>query len=106
MYDVASISDALPAPQEPADRSHQLISLLRPLGRLGTNDTVVSVLVEQPKSNLVKRSLNSRNLRQDINAVAILVNHSLDAADLTLHPTQPLLKLVLRGRVSANRGGS
>lgn len=40
--------------------------------------------VEQAERNLVKRGLDRRYLRQDVDAVAVLLDHALDTADLPL----------------------
>jgi hypothetical protein len=43
---------------------------------------VVGVVVEQAQRDLVERRLHSGDLGEDVDAVAVLVDHPLDAADL------------------------
>jgi len=61
--------------------------LLRPLGLVvvgGAEDAVLRVIVEEPERDLVERGLHGRDLRQDVDAVAVVLDHALDAADLAL----------------------
>ena len=61
---------------------------------------MVSMVVEQAQRNLVERGLGSADLGEDIDAVAVLLDHALDAADLTLDPSQPREQLGLGRAVS------
>src|SRR5688572_9735100 len=45
---------------------------------------------EQPESHLVDGATGSRDLRDDLPALAAVGEHLLDAADLTFDATQPL----------------
>ena len=62
---------------------------------------VARVLVEEPERDLVQRGVDRRDLGEDVDAVAIVLDHALDAADLALDPAQALEQLVLGGGVSA-----
>lgn len=74
--------------------------------RVGTDHTVVSVVVEQSQGDLVKRGVDCGQLGQDVDAVAIVLDHALDAADLSLDPAQALEELVLARRVAARGHGA
>ena len=92
------------ATHQPADRIHQLGGLLVALLRgVGADDAMVGVVVEQPERHLVQRRARGRDLREHVDAVAVLLDHALDPADLTLDPLQPRQQLVLGGGVSASR---
>ena len=83
------------------DSCHQLLGALFLLRVRAANDAVVRVVVEQAQGNLVERGLSSGDLRQDVDAVAVVLDHPLDAAHLPLDATQPLQQLVLGCRVAA-----
>src|SRR3954463_14017545 len=87
------------AAQQAADGSHHLVGLRVALGARGAHDAVVRVVVEQAEGDLVEGSLRRRDLREDVDAVAVLVNHVLDPADLAFDAPQPLAQLILRGAV-------
>ena len=53
------------------------------------DDAVVGVVVEQAERDLVERGLDRADLRQHVDAVAVVLDHPLDAADLTLDPPEP-----------------
>src|SRR3954453_667054 len=87
------------AVHEPPDGPHQLLRLLVALGCRRLGDAVAHVPVEQPEGDLVERRLGCCDLRQDVDAVAVVLDHPLDAAHLALGPTQALEQLVLGGGV-------
>src|SRR5665213_3451336 len=66
---------------------------------------VVRVVVEQAERDLVERGLDGADLRQHVDAVAVLFDHALDATDLPLDAAQPCEQRGLGRRVSAGRGG-
>jgi hypothetical protein len=68
---------------------------------VAAGDAVVRVLVEQAGRDLVERRLDRRDLREDVDAVAVLVDRPLDAAVLALDAAQALVELVLRRGVAA-----
>ena len=72
------------------------------LGR-ALDDAVARVLVEQAERDLVERGLDRADLGQDVDAVAVVLDHPLDAADLALDALHALEQLVLRGGVAALR---
>ena len=59
------------------------------------------MIVEQAEGDLVERGLDRGDLGEDVDAVAVLLHHPLDAAHLTFDASQPGAELVLGGRVSA-----
>ena len=84
-----------------ADGCHQLLGALFLLRVRTAHDAVVRVVVEQAEGHLVERGLSSADLRQDVDAVAVVLDHPLDAAHLALDAAQPLQELVLGRRVAA-----
>jgi hypothetical protein len=88
---------------EPADGPHQFVNLLLGVaGRLALPLHAVSgVSVEKAESDLVKRCLGGADLGEDVDAVAVVLHHAGDAADLTLDSRETLEHLVLAGGVAA-----
>ena len=62
-------------------------------------DAVVDVVVEDPIRDAVERGRDRADLRQDVDAVAVLRDHPLDAAHLPLDAVQALDDRVLVGGV-------
>src|SRR5687767_2994345 len=90
---------------QPADRAHQLVGELLGCSFTTTlDDAVASVLVEQPQRDLVERGLDGADLRDDVDAVTILLDHLLDPAHLSLDAAEAVEELVLRGGVPARIG--
>src|SRR3954462_2525289 len=92
------------AAHEAPDGRHQLAGAGVLLGVGAIDDAVARVVVEQPQRDLVERGLDRGDLGQHIDAVAVLVDHALDAADLALDAAQALAELVLGGGVAARLG--
>jgi hypothetical protein len=76
--------ELLAAAHESANRGHHLRGALILLAWLGSDHTGMSVAVEQPERHLVQGGLDRCDLCEDVDAVAIRLDHSLDAAHLTL----------------------
>jgi len=57
-------------------------------------DAVFEVHRKHQHAELVEGCTQGRDLSQDIDTVALLVNHLLDAAHLTGNPGQPLLGIL------------
>ncbi len=91
----------LAAPHEPADGGHQLDRLVVALVGGGADDAVVRMVVEQAERDLVQRRLSGADLGEDVDAVAVVGDHPLDAADLPLHPAKAREQLVLGRAVAA-----
>ena len=77
-------------------------SLLGP-GTVAPDHAVLDVVVEQAERDLVERGLDRADLRQHVDAVAVLVDHLLDAARLTLDALEAGEQLRLGGGVGGHR---
>src|SRR5215203_6951509 len=62
---------------------------------------MAGMVVEQSQRDLVERGLDRRDLRHDLDAVTVVLDHPLDATDLALDAAQPLQQLLLGCGVSA-----
>ena len=67
---------------------------------------VTRVIVEQPEGDLVEGGLHGGDLGEHVDAVAVVLDHALDAADLALDPGEAVEELRLGRRVAAGWGGS
>ena len=72
-------------------------------GGEGLGDTVRHVVLEQLCADLLQRSPHGRDLREDVDAVPVLLDHPLDAAHLALDPVQPLGEGLLVLRVAVHQ---
>ena len=63
-------------------------------------DAVLDVVVEELERDALERGLHGGDLREDVDAVAILLDHPLDPAHLALDPVQPLDERLLVLRVA------
>jgi hypothetical protein len=50
------------------------------------------VPVQDVDGDLLERGLDGRDLGEDVDAVGVLVDHPLQAADLALDPAQTIVK--------------
>jgi len=82
-------------PVRPANHGHQLRYLFPLIGLVAAGDRVFDamrhVIPEHLFLDTPERGSNRRYLRDDIDAVAILVDHSGQAADLAFDPAQAFL---------------
>ena len=62
------------------------------------------VVVEQLQGHGLQSLGRGRDLLEDVDAVAVLVHHALNASDLALYPAQPLLQGVLAVDVTRSHG--
>jgi uncharacterized membrane protein YraQ (UPF0718 family)/YHS domain-containing protein len=69
---------------------------------LGGGDAVVSMRVEQAEGDFVQGGLGGGDLGEDVDAVAILDDHALHAADLSFDPAQTREQLVLTCSVTTD----
>ena len=82
------------AAHEPPDGGHQFVGLgVALVCGGGTHHAVVGVVVEQPERDLVERRLGGADLGEDIDAVAVVLDHALDAPDLSLDALQACQQL-------------
>jgi hypothetical protein len=92
----------LPAAHEAPDSSHQLLGLRAALLLLRTHHTVLGVVVQQAKRNLVQGRLDSGYLSENVDAIPVVVDHALDPTNLAFDAAKTLEQLVLRGCISAD----
>src|SRR2546423_12875078 len=90
---------SMPPPPQPLYRLGQLPHLRGALpgpDRIG--HAVLGMVVQQDQGHALQGRPDGVDLGQHVDAVAILVHHALQSADLALDPTQPSLDglLVLR----------
>ena len=69
----------------------------------GTDHAGLGVPVEQAERHLVERGLRRRDLREDVDAVAVVLDHPFDPADLAFDALQPREELILGRRVAPGR---
>src|SRR5215210_7766601 len=73
------------AVEQAPDGAHHLVGqLLRGPGAVALDDAVLHVLVEQAERHLVECGLDRADLRQHVDAVAVVIDHLLDAPGLAL----------------------
>ena len=81
-----------------SDASFSLTSASGPPLARGVDDAVRQVLVEQPERHRLQRLGHRGDLGEDVDAVLLLLDHPLQAADLALDAAQALEVVVLRAR--------
>jgi hypothetical protein len=67
----------------PEERRHGILELLDAIA-LAIRDAGSHLVGDQMQPNLVEGSLDGGELREDLPAVGVLLEHALDAAQLTL----------------------
>src|SRR5215212_2376795 len=82
-------------PDQTPDGAHHLLGLLLAVALAGSDHAVASVVLEQLERHLVQRGLDRGDLREDVDAVALVRDHALDPADLAPDSPQALLQLLL-----------
>jgi hypothetical protein len=88
------------ASEESPDGGHHLFGPLVLLSGFCADHAGVCVPVEQSERDLVQRGLGGADLGEDVDAVAVVLDHSLDPSDLTFDPRQPREQLVLGGGIA------
>ena len=77
-----------------ADDRHQFLDLLTLLGLVAGGDRVLDAMADMVAKYLFFKTpqcrAHRRDLRDDVDAVAVLVDHARQAADLALDPAQTL----------------
>jgi hypothetical protein len=88
---------------QPADGAHQLCDLVLRVGRrfAFALHAVMRMGVQKAERDLVQGGLGGSDLRQDVDAVPILFDHSSNATNLALGAREALENLVLGGAVPA-----
>src|SRR6478672_2328576 len=102
---VAGLRGGSSAANEPGDGVGRLAHLLgRSLVGLacGVDDAVGDVVLEQAQAHRLEGLRDGADLRQDVDAVGVGVDHLLHAADLPLDAAQPLQVVVLAAGVSSH----
>lgn len=83
------------SPVRPPDDLHEFLDLTPLIGPVargnGVLDAVADVVPEDFFLQSPQGGTNGADLGHDIDAVAVLVQHAGEAADLTFDPTEPLL---------------
>ena len=79
-------------PEDAHEFRHRLIRVTR-LNRV--DDAASRVILEEDQTDTIEGRAHSRNLRQHFRTVAVLVDHSPDAANLPLDAVQALLQIQL-----------
>lgn len=69
-------------------------------GPRGVGDAVPQVLVEQGQRHGLQRLRRGADLRQDVDAVRVVLDHPLQASDLALDTTEAVEQGLLLGDVS------
>src|ERR1700749_1438818 len=88
------------ASEQPSDRGHHLFGALVLLLGLGADHARVRVPVKKAERDLVERRLGGAALRDDVDAIAVVLYHSLDPTALALDALQPSEQLVFGGGVA------
>src|SRR4029453_1589935 len=97
-------------PGETSNGGQQVLALLpRDLGvarRERVGDAVPDVVLEQLDRDALQSGRDGGDLREDVDAGALVLDHPLDAANLPLDPVQALDQCLLVGDVSVGHAGS
>jgi hypothetical protein len=76
------------------DDVHQLRDLLALIGAVAGDDRVLDAMGDVIAQDLLlgapQRGAHRRDLRDDVDAVAVVLDHAGEAADLPLDPVEPL----------------
>src|SRR5688572_3998846 len=84
------------APQQPADCVHHLAGQLLPVcAGLRAHHAVAGVVAEQREGHAIERRLDRGDMSEDVDAVALIVDHALEPADLAGDAPETMLDLVL-----------
>jgi hypothetical protein len=84
-----------PSPVRPADDGHQFGDLVALVVLIAARDGVLDAMADVIAQHLFldppQRRANRRDLRDDVNAIAVLLDHFGQPAHLTLDAAEPLL---------------
>ena len=84
-------------------RADELFGALREQRRGAAGDAVTHVGVEQPEADTVERAPHGSDLRQHVDAVAVLLEHPHESARLALDPAQAVEHGGAVGAVATSR---
>ena len=88
-----------------AEHSSELSHFAPLLGFVAGRDRVFDAVRDMVGEDFLlrpsKRGSNSRNLRNDVDAIAVILNHAGEAPDLAFDPLQPLHHRCLGSRLHA-----
>lgn len=98
--EVVNSHDGLAVLQHPLDYTHELLRALLLFLGLSADHAMSGVVLKKAEGNLVECGLDRGDLGDDVNAVAVVFDHSLDAPDLSLDPSEALLESFLVGCVA------
>src|SRR6185436_5371286 len=97
-------------PREALDGSEQVLALARGLRGVArgdrVRDAVPYVVLEQLHRDALERGRDGGDLRQDVDAVPLLLDHPLDAPHLALDPVQALDERILVLDVAVGHAGA
>src|SRR2546425_2398323 len=97
-------SPASPSPpRQPRHGGHELFHLLVAASLLDAlAHAVPNVSVQQPDTDSPQGGIDGVQLRQDVDAILVLVDHPLQAANLSLDSTETVLQVLLVHRVAVH----
>src|SRR6187401_969984 len=84
---------SLADPSEAVHGFEELLALRLRFGciarREGARDAVVHVVIEDLEGEALERRVHGSDLREHVDAIAVVLDHPLDAAHLALDPVEP-----------------
>lgn len=92
--------DGLAVLQHPPDYTHELLRALLLFLGLPADHAMLGVVFKKAEGNLVEGGLDRGDLGDDVDAIAVVVDHPLDPPDLSLDPSEALLESFLVGCVA------
>src|SRR5215211_4935140 len=90
--------------EQPLDRlgglGHDRVAVHLALAADGVAHAMAQVVIQQQHRHPTQGGVDRRNLGEDVDAVGVLIDQPLQAADLTLNPSQTQLHLILVRRIA------
>src|SRR5215207_1600050 len=104
------LADGVLGLEQPLDRlgglGHDRVAVHPALAADGVAHAVAQVVVQQQHRDPAQGGVDRRDLGEDVDAVGVLVDQPLQAADLALNPAQAGLQLVLVRRIAPHLNSS